>query len=99
MENTVALITSKGIFYQNSLFTCSRAISEQWFDGASPYHMLEVQVHHENDLLSIILDSREQIPIISIPVINNYSRRELDDYFTKLNELKLVKKLIKNEKS
>jgi len=91
MENTVALITSKGILYQNNFFTCSKAISEQWFDQASPYHMLEVQVHFENDSLSIVLDSGEVISLLTISVIKKYSQRKLDGYFSKLNELKLVK--------
>ncbi|REE67301.1 hypothetical protein A8990_1436 [Paenibacillus taihuensis] len=98
MENTTALITSKGIMYQNKFFTCSRAISEQWFDHGSPYYMLEIQVHSENDLLLIMLDSGEAIAVHRIPILNTHSQRELDSYFTKLNELKLVKKLLKNEK-
>lgn len=94
MQNKIAVITSKGILYQNTHFTCSRAISEQWFDQASPNHMLEFQVHYEkDDLLSIVLDSGEIISLLSISENNKYSQRELDSYFTKLNELKLIRKL------
>lgn len=99
MRNTVAVITSQGILYQNHYYTCWRAISEQWFDQASAYFMLEIQVQIQDDILSIVLKSGELITLSIISATNKYTPNELDGYFAKLNELKLEKRSIKNDRS
>ncbi|WP_217591764.1 hypothetical protein [Cohnella sp. GbtcB17] len=99
MRNTVAVVTSQGILYQNHYYTCWRAISEQWFDQASAYLMLELDVQVKDDLLYIVLESGESITLSIISSTKKYTTNEREEYFVKLNQLKLEKGSIKNDRS
>lgn len=99
MQDEMAVITARGIQYQNQLFTCTRAIAEQWFDVTSPYNMTVIPVSYQNDLLFVISEYGELLSTSRIPPSKKLTQDELIQYFTLLNQLKLEFKTIKKEKS
>lgn len=76
------------------------AIAEQWFNQTSSYYAIEIPVRLDDDLLYIVItDSEELIPIREVGTLNKLPQHFIEEYYTKLNQLKLELKTIKNEKS
>jgi hypothetical protein len=89
-SDTMAVITSQGIYYKNKKYSCPLAISEQWFTLNSEYHLLKIPAIYsvEEEILYIILDNGELVSTFTLPNNIGLPLNELDNYFFKLNQLK-----------
>ncbi|OCT11427.1 hypothetical protein A8709_07085 [Paenibacillus pectinilyticus] len=95
--NTMAEITSEGICYKNTNYSCPLAISEQWFTLNSQYYLLKMPAIYsdEDDTLYIILDNGNLVSTFKLPNIILPPSVALNDYFSKLNQLKIEHKSAK----
>ena len=89
--NSMAVITSEGICYKNKNYSCPLAISEQWFTLDSQYYLLKIPAIFsvEEDILFIILDNGDLVPTFKLPNTIELPCVELNNYFSKINQLKL----------
>jgi hypothetical protein len=89
--NSMAKITSEGIFYKNTNYSCPLAISEQWFTLDSQYYLLKMPAIYsdEDETLYIILDNGDLVSTFKLPNTNVLPSVALNDYFSKLNQLKI----------
>jgi hypothetical protein len=95
--DSVASVTPQGIRFRNINYSCSIAISQQWFSSGNPLFILKIPViYSENtSVIHLILENGELVPAYILPSINNPSQDDLDTYFQKINQLKLDIKILR----
>ncbi|NOU87081.1 hypothetical protein GC102_15010 [Paenibacillus sp. LMG 31460] len=92
-NGSLAEVTAQGIIFREKKYTCPLAISEQWFSLNSPYYMVKVPVIYteEHNTLCIILDTGDLIKAQLLSDTKNLLQTDLEEYYLKLNQLKLEK--------
>lgn len=85
MHNTgTARITEHGIEFQNRMYSCQRAIREQWFVGSrEKVQLMSVWYQTDESTIFIIDNDGEQVVCRQID-IQQYSGKRLMDYYTAL---------------
>ncbi len=95
--DSVAVLTSLGILFRGRNYSCSLAISEQWFatvENQDAVNEFPIVHSEDNENVYIMLENNNLVPVFLLSCVCKHSEDELNSYFQKINELKqkLVKK-------
>lgn len=95
--DSIALVTPHGIEFKGSTYSCSSAIAQQWFSPDSPYYLLRIPAVYSDitGTLTLLLDSGDVVSTSKLTILNITSEIELNNYFQKINQLKLKFKAAK----
>ncbi|WP_088835169.1 hypothetical protein [Paenibacillus tyrfis] len=93
-----ALITEKGIKYEDKYYSCHEAIRKQWFHPSSVKRILTVFIDSLNDdYLLIQLEDGCLIVALRVEYYRINSIQKLNDYYKLVNSLKKIIKERKGE--
>ncbi|TBL68366.1 Mu transposase C-terminal domain-containing protein [Paenibacillus thalictri] len=94
----IATITSRGIKFNNLNYSCSRAISEQWYEHAQKYGETQIMVFYNITDLSKIwirlvnsVYEIDEIEIADLMVREEISDLKLEKYFESIQKLKSLR--------
>jgi hypothetical protein len=90
-----ALVTPRGIMFLNSYYSCSRAISGQWFEIAQQHGDWNIEVMYNPEeytrilIKSVVATSEVEVAELVIP--EEISGSKLEKYFRSIQKLKALK--------
>ena len=87
----MALITPTGIVFNNLVYTCHRAIKEQWFSNSFQGDKLLTIWYRPEDLSSIIICNDEG-DVCRLVIITPFEGRKLTDYQEAIECFKAAKR-------
>ncbi|GFZ94035.1 hypothetical protein GCM10008018_45620 [Paenibacillus marchantiophytorum] len=94
----IATITSRGISFNSLFYSCSRAISEQWYEYAKLHGETQIMVLYNNSDLSKIwiqlVNSRFEIgetDVAYLLVREEVCNSKLERYFESIQKLKSLR--------
>lgn len=95
----VAIITPKGISFQNVYYTCPRAIRERWFEFAKINGVRRVGILYNpvNSKLIFVVDNEEGFEVCNLIEKHMYKGSKLEKYFRSIEKLKKMRKYYKQQ--
>lgn len=94
----IATITSRGIKFNSLFYSCSRAISEQWYEHAKLHGETQIMVFYNNSDLSKIwiqlvnsVFEIEETEVAYLLVREEISDSKLEKYFESIQKLKSLR--------
>lgn len=90
----VAMVTARGIRFSGCVYSCSKAIREQWFELAHIYGGWEIQVYFNPLNLKVIYLRIDEDEIEQCNSIENqmFTGSKLEKYFHSIQQLKRQRK-------
>lgn len=88
----IATITPTGIAFNTRMYTCRRAIKEQWFGCSTHYERNIPVLYRPNDISTIIIGSIEDGDVCRQVMITPFEGKRLTEYHEALDCLKIARK-------
>lgn len=88
----MASITPAGIVFNNRIYTCRRAIKEQWFSHSFQGDKNLTILYQPEDTSSIIIGNSESGELCRMVIITPYEGKRLTDYYEAIECFKNVKR-------
>lgn len=105
MQNTSlflgqALVTSKGIKFQDNHYSCERAIRERWFEFAHIFGEWTIQVvYHPNSIERVYIPTEVEMECCRMIILHEYKGSKLENYFRSIQNLKQELRRIHKKRS
>lgn len=94
---SVATLTPQGIVFRGRKYSCSEAISQQWFATSEIPTKIPIMYSKNKNVIYIKLDNGDRIPAFLLRHPDQPGHDELNAYFQKINQLKLKRSKTKSK--
>lgn len=94
---SVATLTPQGIVFRNKKYSCSIAISQQWFATSEIPTQIPIIYSRDENVIYIKTDNGDHIPAFLLGHPDRPGLDELNAYFQEINQLKMKRTKTKSK--
>jgi hypothetical protein len=96
-EHNVGIVTPSGIWYDGKIYSCSRAVRQQWFKhaeyvGGWPVSVRNAEEKSETEHIQVILQDGTAVICIRIDHIPPVNASKLESYYVEFQRLVALRK-------